>query len=707
MIVKSALPTSIRQWGLLLTLPALAAAFPALGAEIRGRVETDVGAPVNHARVTDRATGHHVLTDATGAFALKCALPCVLAVTHPWLDAQEIVVKQGGELRVALEGGHDEQIVVTASRGVGDTYAPISLPSTLVHTDDRLDAPASLLELVRQAPGVAENGQGGLFQVLSIRGISRQRVATLISGMPVVSDRRAGASASFIDPLLLEGAEVLRGPSSTYYGSGALGGVVQMFPRRSDGWRLQAGYEGFGDESYLAGDWGNGGWSVGFSRRSRGNDEAADGIESNSHFTQYSTTISRRWRGGALEYEVLAIAGLGRDIGKSNRDFPQRITDYPQETHTLLKFGIVSDTSWRLHVFVHPNDLRTEALGVGDMFSVVENEALDAGAAFRRDFDLSSHFKGRVGLDYFGRYGVEARERGRDLVTGVPFAMQTLDGNQDDAAVYATFDWNWGSGTLQGGSRLVWHRQEDAATPGRDDNGWIGFLGLTQPLAAGLELVANAGTGLRFPSLSERFFTGTTGRGSVIGNPDLRQEDSLNTDVGLRFSGKRVLVSGSLFRTEIDDYIERFDVATDVQSFVNLTSGTIEGVELDGLWHPSRRWQLAWGATRIEGEEDGSGRPLPDIPAHRGRLGLRFRAERWEASLDYEHRSSKNDPGSGERAIAGADLVSAAVELRLNDSARLRLRARNLLDEVYLNSADEKSAAAAGRSFGIGMVWNP
>jgi len=41
----------------------------------------------------------------------------------------------------------------------------------------------------------------------------------------IVAERRAGATASFIDPLLLGVVNVVRGPYSSYYGSGALGGV--------------------------------------------------------------------------------------------------------------------------------------------------------------------------------------------------------------------------------------------------------------------------------------------------------------------------------------------------------------------------------------------------------------------------------------------------------------------------------------------------
>ena len=76
----------------------------------------------------------------------------------------------------------------------------------------------SIADLVAEAPGVSQNGQGGLFQTYSVRGVSRQRILTLVEGMRIVGERRAGVSASFLDPLLLGSVEVVRGPSSTYWG---------------------------------------------------------------------------------------------------------------------------------------------------------------------------------------------------------------------------------------------------------------------------------------------------------------------------------------------------------------------------------------------------------------------------------------------------------------------------------------------------------
>ena len=95
---------------------------------------------------------------------------------------------------------------ISATRGEDTNYAPVSVAAAVVSPDDAA-APRTLTEMVSEVPAVAENGQGGMFQNYSVRGVSRQRVLTLVAGMRIVSERRAGVSASFVDPALMRSVD--------------------------------------------------------------------------------------------------------------------------------------------------------------------------------------------------------------------------------------------------------------------------------------------------------------------------------------------------------------------------------------------------------------------------------------------------------------------------------------------------------------------
>ena len=68
----------------------------------------------------------------------------------------------------------------------------------------------------------------------ALRGLGRGRTLILIDGARVTAERRAGPSATYLDPASLAAVEVLRGPGSVIYGSDAFGGVLQAVTRDPD-----------------------------------------------------------------------------------------------------------------------------------------------------------------------------------------------------------------------------------------------------------------------------------------------------------------------------------------------------------------------------------------------------------------------------------------------------------------------------------------
>ena len=683
-------------------------------ARIRGVVTTQDGVPVEHAAIVSADGADHALTDSRGRFLLEeTSAPATLVVEHPRFHRQQVQVADGGgdaagvEVRLVPKQEIFEEIVVSAERG-GDRIGPVSVATDTVEPVDDSEAPATLTEALDRVPGVSENGQGGLFQVYSIRGVSRQRVRTLFSGAPIVGERRAGVSASFLDPLLMDGVEVVRGPSSTYYGSGALGGVVQVFPRRFSGSWAQAGWESAGDGRHLVAGWGDGRWSVGLAHRAADDEPAADGTPRNSHFRQTSASLARTWEledGRRLSLSV--VPSYGEDIGKVNIDFPEAVTTYPRERHLLTSLRLEGAEGWSLDVYAHPNDLMTLDREP-DLTAEVLNEAVDFGTTAQGEWTLGKDWTLQVGGDYFARRGVSATETRFDPDTGEPTArFRTLDDARlDELGTFVASRWGFGRATLSAGGRLTWQRQENAGRPSRDDTAGNAFLGLVAPVGSGWEITANAGSGLRFPSLSERFFTGTTGRGRVIGNPDLDPERSINVDAGVRRYGSETFLGVYLFRNEIDDYIERIEVEEGVRSFVNLTSGTIEGAEIEGFWEVSSNLRLSVAGHLMDGESD-AGAPLADVPADRIELSGSWRRGRWTVNGSWQRRAEKDDPGPGEQAIPAADLVRLAATWRWTEALSLIVGGKNLLDETYFNSADDRLPPAPGRTAELAVRWSP
>lgn len=118
-------------------------------------------------------------------------------------------------------------------------------------------APSAVSDLLRDVPGLDfTGGPRRTGELPSIRGLSGQNVLILLDGA-----RQSFTSAHdgrfFVDPDLIGTAEVVRGPASALYGSGAVGGVLAFesvdaadLLREGETWgaRTRVGYQSVNEE---------------------------------------------------------------------------------------------------------------------------------------------------------------------------------------------------------------------------------------------------------------------------------------------------------------------------------------------------------------------------------------------------------------------------------------------------------------------------
>ncbi len=119
-------------------------------------------------------------------------------------------------------------------------------------------APSSISDALRDVPGLDfAGGPRRTGELPTIRGLSGQNVLILLDGA-----RQSFTSAHdgrfFVDPELIGTAEVVRGPASALYGSGAVGGVLAFESVDADdllaedeiwGARARIGYQSVNEES--------------------------------------------------------------------------------------------------------------------------------------------------------------------------------------------------------------------------------------------------------------------------------------------------------------------------------------------------------------------------------------------------------------------------------------------------------------------------
>ncbi|WP_250461350.1 TonB-dependent receptor [Microbulbifer litoralis] len=126
-----------------------------------------------------------------------------------------------------------EEVNVTVSpldKPADAVAAPVSVLS-----GDKLrdDATATLGQTLQNQPGVANASFGGGVGLPVIRGQSANRVKILNDNLDVADASSTSSDhAATVEPLLAKRIEILRGPATLRYGSGAIGGVVNVIDGR-------------------------------------------------------------------------------------------------------------------------------------------------------------------------------------------------------------------------------------------------------------------------------------------------------------------------------------------------------------------------------------------------------------------------------------------------------------------------------------------
>ncbi len=537
-------------------------------------------------------------------------------------EAQMVQAETETEPVSNLASTNFKEITVTATRTlrkVSDVPESVSVVDT---EQLRTRQATDIGDTLRYLPNV-ELGGGprniGMSPV--IRGMGDGRILFLLDGAR--QDYNRGHDARiFVDPSLLKRVEVMRGPASATWGSGALGGVMSLTtvdatdllrPGERMGVKVRGGFQSM-NEQYIPGASVYGllgnqfDYLFDFSYRNAADDiRLGDGSKlQNSSFESYASLSKLNWTPGP--HQFMFSAQTFDQAGKvpSNAQAGVSTTnllldrDTEQRNYTLRYRYDNPDNNWLdPEILVYHNTTYSLERRLFDQRRD-ETDFSTTGINVRNSsrFDIGN-FATQLftyGVDYFHNEGKGKRNgaarpefpRGEADVVGVYL--------QDEIML-------WERLSLTPGVR--WDhfssQADNAAAANKNDRVNFKIGGLFK-VTEWLSITGGYNEAFRAPTLSELFTTGThftCGPGCsnlFIPNLNLKPETAFNKEIGMRiqksdllYASDQLNIRGAYFNNKVKDFVDLlvdfvpFPVPGNPGAGGTTSSGNVRNALLEGF----------------------------------------------------------------------------------------------------------------------------
>ena len=671
------------------------------------------------------------------------------------LLAASVPIAKAQETRKPDEVKKQEQITVTASP-LGRAATELAQPATVLSEDElRRKRAASLGDTLGQELGVQSSAFGAGSGRPIIRGLDGPRVRVLENGLGTGDASTLSPDhAVTTETLRADQIEILRGPASLLYGSGAIGGVVNVvsktIPReRVDGLAGEVELRGATANRERTGSFtldggaGDIAWHLdAFKRRTRDykipGAALRAGLEDRDHHEgEEEEEHEAHAPSGRLPNSDVDMRGMGAGASWFGRG------GYVGAGAQKLEndYGVPTGEGVRIRMEQERGELATEWANPLPGFS-----RLRARAARNRYEHREIEAGGEIGTTFRNR-ATEARVELQHLLPwrgtiGAQLQRQDLSALGEEAilpptrsesdAVFAVAEKAFGDLTFDAGIRFEREkRRPDADLPSRDFQLTTPAVGIVWRVSPDLRFSIAATQAQRAPSAEELYSFGAHHATATfdIGDPNLAKEVSRNVDVTFRKVTGESRWKVNVFANRVKDYVYAASVDEDgdgipdrighegepeedgeflVQRY-SQAAARFRGIEAEWTYRPASGTH----GVRVFGDltraKLSGGGNLPRIaPA---RIGFEADVARgpFGASLTAIHAFEQKRTAELESATPSYTRLDAEltwrVELGRGRQATLFLQGTNLADEeIRLHTSYLKDVAPQmGRSFLVGL----
>lgn len=617
-----------------------------------------------------------------------------------------------------------KDVVVTAIP-LGQSADQIVTPVSVLAGTELDDARSGTIgQTVAGVPGVQTTAFGAGAGRPVIRGLDGSRVAVLADGLGSADVSNVSQDhATTVEPFLADQIEILKGPATLLYGSGAIGGIVnlvdgripQSAPANGVSGRTQIGYDSVSDggTGMFRVDAGNQNFALhadGLYRHD-GDYEIPGRTLDNSFAHSKSGALGGSWLG---DWGYLGLS-VSRYLSKYGN--PAEPGD-PEEGEPAVRVSMGQtryDLKGALNAPFAGIDKAEFSVGHSD-YQHVEYEGSEAGTTFTNKTN-----EGRLQLTHAplagwtGAFGVQAFHRDFAAIGEESFVPPT---STKGIGVFVTEQREFGPLKVELGART----DRQSSTPDGGSKRDFSPLSLSAGLAWRFDDAWHATLNLdraqRAPAEEELFSHGPHVASATfeIGDANLRKETANQAEIGLHYHSEFVEAKIAAYYSRYDDFIYLADTGEIEDDLpVRLWSqrnAKFRGGEAEATFHlaknASGHYDLrVWGDT-VRATLAGGGN-LPRMPAARFGSELSWRNDDWRASLGATRYFEQDDVAEFETDTKGFTLVNARLAWSFLNNDRSSweafVNADNLTNQTARLSTSliKDQAPLAGRNIAVGV----
>ncbi|MGN0919070.1 MAG: TonB-dependent receptor domain-containing protein [Oxalobacter sp.] len=504
-------------------------------------------------------------------------------------------------------------VVVTAARV--EQLQKDAIPGTILISQEILQQKklADLPSILRSEVGIefARNGGAGTGTSLFMRGTESRHVLLLIDGIPVQDPSTIGTvdTLSHLMPDQIDHIEVVKGNVSSIYGSGAMGGVIQVFTKKGTNTPQANAFIEYGryDTVKFGGnltgktDFGTSyAFSVtraktnGFSAKDVGKDSSINGDNDGNRNIGFTAALSHEINS---DHEIGARIYYHHDKYEYDNNYNYNAWSMPDPEERSrgrsiqMTAAVYSkdrfNSNWVSTVTASRTDIKRDSWeNYSDYQGVTGFESEANMFQWSNQVALNSDWTVTAGAEY-GHEKVSTNHRSNgewDWSTFTFGPSKSGDGyTRDKQSIYAGLLGNIGVHHIQ--ANIRYDHVEDSGSD------FTGYLGYAYDITDAWKILANVSSSFQAPSMYQMY-------DATYGNKGLESEKSKAAELGIQYASGDTTFRTTAFEWRTRDLID-FAYTADHPNGTYFNTGKAKnyGIEMTGstkLWGFDLKGNATW-----------------------------------------------------------------------------------------------------------------